>query len=83
MASFVDATISNYSLSPSERKNRQEIMEAMSTVQQALKLLTATQNEFPKDLKSRQIVISSHESLAKIQTYVEKTFSSVNSSHQG
>jgi len=76
MPTFVETAVSDFTLSPQERRNRQEIMEAMHTVHQALKLLTNSHSALTSDLKSRQIVISSRESLAKIQTYVEKTFAS-------
>ena len=76
MPSYVDSAKFDFSLSPQERRERQEVMDAMKTVNQALKLLAKSQNEITSDLKSRQIVISSRESLAKIQTFVDKTFAS-------
>jgi hypothetical protein len=77
MASFVESTKADFSLSPSERKQRQEIMEAMSVVQEAIKLLGRRMAVDDLDLRSRTIVTSSKESIQKIQSYVEKTFQPV------
>lgn len=74
MATFVETTKMDFSLSPQERKQRQEIMEAMQTVQSALNLLSTQQSEVSTDLKAHKILAVSQQCMAKLQSFVEQTF---------
>ena len=73
MNSYVQTSKSNFSLSPQERRQRQEIMEAMQTVQSALDLLSKRHDDLSADLKSHKIMISSQQCMAKLHSYVEQT----------
>lgn len=76
MPTYVENSLSNFALSPTERRQRQEIMEAMTTVQSAIKLLSERQDALATDLKSHTIVASSQQCVARLQSFVEQSFAS-------
>jgi hypothetical protein len=78
MRIMTEASISDFSLTPQERRQRSEIIDAMHTLQSAVQLLCQRQgNELP-DLKSRTVVAASQQSLMKLKNFVEQSFSTPN-----
>lgn len=74
MQTFADPSKANFSLSPQERRQRQEIMTAVRTVQSALDILSKKQDHVSTDLQSRHIVSTSQQCMAKLQSFVEQAF---------
>jgi hypothetical protein len=78
MPNFPNKSLSDFSLPPGERRLRQEVIEAMQTVQSALSLLSKRQEAFAADLKSHKVIVSSEKSMKTIQTYIEQSFTPSN-----
>lgn len=78
MRIMTDASINDFSLTPQERRQRSEIMDAMHTLQSAVQLLCQRQASELPDLKSRTVVAASQQSLTKLKNFVEQSFSTPN-----
>jgi hypothetical protein len=75
MPTYVDSLRKDFTLSPTERKQREEIMEAMETVQAAITLLQNQTDLVNQDLKTRKIISASVLHMAKIHAYVANSLS--------
>lgn len=73
MKTYVETSRTDFSLSPLERRQRQEIMAAFQTIQSAIELLSKQQDPLSCDLKTRTILTSSQQCMAKLQSFVEQT----------
>ncbi|MCX6124415.1 MAG: hypothetical protein NTV34_06650 [Proteobacteria bacterium] len=73
MPTFVDSSKTDFTRTPHERRQRQELSDAMATVKSALDLLTERHDALSADLRSRTIVTSSKQCLSKLQTFVDQT----------
>ena len=78
MRIMTEASINDFSLTPQERRQRSEIMDAMHTLQSAVQLLCQRQGSELPDLKSRTVVAASQQSLTKLKNFVEQSFSTPN-----
>jgi hypothetical protein len=70
----LNPSVSEFVLSPIERKQRHDIMGALSALQAAvLELKTQTERNQP-NLRSREILIHSNRAIGTLETYVKKQF---------
>lgn len=73
-----ELSVNDFSLTPQERRQRLEILDAMHNLQSAVHLLCQRQGTELVDMKTRTVVAASQQSLAKLQNFVEQSFSTSN-----
>lgn len=70
-----ETSVSEYSLTPQARRQRTELLDAMQNLQSAVHLLCQRPSTELADLKTRTVVAASQQSLAKLKSFVEQSFS--------
>lgn len=75
MRTLPETPVNEFSLSPQERRQRTELLDAMQNLQSAVHLLCQRPSNEVADLKTRTVVAASQQSLAKLKSFVEQSFS--------
>lgn len=71
-----ETSVNEFSLTPQARRQRSELLDAMQNLQSAVHLLCQRPSTELADLKTRTVVAASQQSLAKLKSFVEQSFSS-------
>lgn len=71
---FLRSDVSEFLLSPTERKQRQDLMSALSTLQAAVKELQGRVDQTQPNLRSREIISNSNKAITVLKTYVDRQY---------
>ena len=71
---FLRSEVSEFLLSPVERKQRQDLISALSTLQAAVKELHARSDNNQPNLRCREIMLNSDRAIGVLKSFVDRKF---------
>lgn len=75
---FQRSDVSDFLLSPMQRKQRQDLQSAIATLQDAIKELQARADSNQLSLRCRDVISNSNRAISVIKTYVSQQFDPTN-----